>query len=207
MLRISARIAAAAAILAMAESAAVAQGIWGNQNLIADRKIRKYDLVTVVVREKSKTSTSTDTKTEEKADLDTAVTKWFNVEGSLAKPKTQKADSANLPAAAGSHDRKRDNEGEINQSSTFEARLTARIIEILPNGDVVIEARKTVTVGEEESTLIFTGEVRRQDIKDDNTVESDRVADAQIIYKGRGVVTDANRRGWLARVFDFLNVF
>ena len=77
----------------------------------------------------------------------------------------------------------------------------------MPNSNLVLEARKTVMVGEETSTLIFTGEVRRKDVKDDNTVDSDRVADAQIVYKGRGVVTDANRRGWLARIFDFLNIF
>jgi len=186
----------------------VAQSIWKSENLIADRKVKKYDLITVVIREKSKTSTSTETDTEENADLDTAVAKWFTVNGPVTNMRAVPTDtSSKLPAARLSHERERDNEGEVEHTESFEARITARVIEIMPNSNLVLEARKTVIVGEETSTLIFTGEVRRKDVKDDNTVDSDRVADAQIVYKGRGVVTDANRRGWLAKIFDFLNVF
>jgi len=186
----------------------VAQSIWKSENLIADRKVKKYDLITVVIREKSKTSTSTETDTEENSDLDTAVAKWFTVNGPVTNMRAVPTDTTSkLPAARLSHERERDNEGEVEHTESFEARITARVIEIMPNGNLVLEARKTVIVGEETSTLIFTGEVRRKDVKDDNTVDSDRVADAQIIYKGRGVVTDANRRGWLAKIFDFLNVF
>ena len=57
------------------------------------------------------------------------------------------------------------------------------------------------------TTLIITGRIRPEDIKTDNTVDSDRVADSHIQYKPKGAVADANRRGWLHRLFDFVNVF
>ncbi len=195
------------AVAFLAEGAA-AQGLWGPENLVGDRKIGKYDLVTVVIREKSRTTTTTETETAEESQLDTAVTQWFTNQGTAVRPQANPTTATSqMPSARGGHSRERENEGEISHAETFEARITARIIEIMPNGNLVLEARKSVHVGEEESTLIFTGEVRRKDVADDNTIDSDRVADAQIIYKGRGVVTDANRRGWLAKIFDFLNIF
>ena len=202
--------AAAAVFLGLSVLAGTALGedIWGSENLIADKEIEKYDLITVVIKEKSKTSTTTETETEESAELDTSVSKWFTIEGGATNLRVNPTTAGSkLPAVRGSHGRERENDGEVEHTESFEARITARVIEILPNGNLVIEARKTVSIGEEESTLIFTGEVRREDVADDNTVDSDRVADAPIVYQGRGVVTDANRRGWLARLFDFLNIF
>jgi flagellar L-ring protein precursor FlgH len=78
---------------------------------------------------------------------------------------------------------------------------------VLPNGQLMLEARKRVTIGEERSELILTGRVRPEDVRSDNTVLSDRVADSHIQYRPKGAVADANKRGWLHRLFDFINIF
>ena len=103
--------------------------------------------------------------------------------------------------------RKHEGEGEIKHQEKFEARITAEVIEVLPNGTLMIEARKRVSIGEERSELILTGRIRPQDIRAGNTVDSDRVADSHIQYRPKGAIGDTNKRGWIHRLFDFINIF
>lgn len=179
--------------------------LWGKRSLLADEKFEAHDLITIVIRESSKTSTSLETEYEKDGEFQVAMSKALSIKettggGLTYEPATKK------PEIDISHGRKHEGKGEIEQDTKFEARITAEVIEILPNGDLVLEARKRVTISEERTELILTGRVRPEHVKD-YTVESDRVADVHIQYKPKGAVADANKRGWLHRLFDFVNVF
>ncbi|MBN1808747.1 MAG: flagellar basal body L-ring protein FlgH [Planctomycetes bacterium] len=177
--------------------------IWGSENMIGDKTYRVHDLISIVIKEASQAQTENDTSTEKDSSRDLDLIDFFGLKGRGLK----EDNPSSRPAIRYRHSLQRTKNGEIRHKEQFTARITARIVEVLPNGNLVFEARKTVRIGEEESTIVFSGEVRPQDVDADNTVYSDNVADARIEYRGRGEVTDAVKRGWLSRLFDYTNIF
>jgi len=80
--------------------------------------------------------------------------------------------------------------------------LTVTVMEVQSNGNLVIQGEKTLKLNQGDEFVRVSGVVRRADIATDNTVTSDKVADAHISYSGRGVIDSSNRVGWLARFFN-----
>lgn len=179
------------------------ESIWDSENMIGDRKFRVHDLITVVIDEQSEARTEGTQEAERSSVRDLDLIDFFGVRGRGM----QAGNDSTRPAIRYRYSAERDKEGEITHREDFTAKVTGRVVEVLPNGNLVFEARKSIRIGEEMSTIIFSGEVRPQDISESNTVHSDFVADAHIEYHGKGAVTDAIRRGWLTRLFDFANVF
>jgi flagellar L-ring protein precursor FlgH len=184
--------------------------IWGDDNFLRDVEVREHDLVTIVIKESNTATTSLETEYEKDFEAKLDIAKAFNIKtgnggkGLRYEPLTATSKKPEIDISAG---RKHEGEGEIKHQEKFEARITAEVIEVLPNDTLMIEARKRVTIGEERSELILTGRIRPQDIRAGNTVDSDRVADSHIQYRPKGAVGDANKRGWLHRLFDFVNIF
>jgi flagellar L-ring protein precursor FlgH len=95
-----------------------------------------------------------------------------------------------------------DGEGSSTQGNTLAGSLTVTVMEVQPNGNLVIQGDKTLRLNQGDEFVHVSGVVRRADIATDNTVTSDKVADAHISYSGKGVIDSANRMGWLARFFN-----
>lgn len=85
-------------------------------------------------------------------------------------------------------------QGETNRSSTLSTTLAARVVQVLPNGNLVVEGRKAVTVNSERQLVEVRGVVRWNDLNSLNQVRSDRIAQMELNINGRGVVADAVRR-------------
>jgi flagellar L-ring protein precursor FlgH len=73
---------------------------------------------------------------------------------------------------------------------------------VQPNGNLVVQGDKTLKLNQGDEFVHVAGVVRRADIATDNTVTSDKVADAHISYSGKGVIDSSNHMGWLARFFN-----
>ncbi len=103
-------------------------------------------------------------------------------------------------------DQSRDFEGEAKQEkdTTFEARMSVMIIDVMPNGNLVIAGSRVVEVDDEVKTLRISGVVRKLDITRDNTVTSSEVADARVSITGEGANTRVNSRGPIGTFFDTL---
>lgn len=95
-------------------------------------------------------------------------------------------------------------EGKTSRKGNLKAKITARITNILPNGNFLIEGTRIVDVNGEKQTTVLTGVIRPQDITPQNTVYSFNIADAQITYTGRGSVQSAQKPGILARIFQWI---
>jgi len=183
--------------------------VWGGGSLLAEKAFNPHDLVTIVISESSKADTRMETNYDRKGGLDLEIAKAFSLEhtknGKISyQPLTSTSKKPELDISS---ERKHDNVGEIKTKGEFKAKVTAEVIEILPNGQLVLEARKRVKVGEETTTLVLTGRCRPQDVQTDNTIQSDRVADPHIQYSPKGAVGDANKRSLMTRLFDFVNIF
>jgi flagellar L-ring protein precursor FlgH len=98
-------------------------------------------------------------------------------------------------------------DGKYDRKDELTTRITARVIDVKPNGNLVLESRNDVKFGEEDYTVTLTGVCRSADVTPQNTVLSSQIAELNISVEDRGAVRDATRRGWLQRLHDFLRPF
>ena len=95
-----------------------------------------------------------------------------------------------------------DGEGTTTRSSGLEGTITATVLEILPNGNLLIEGSRAIVVNKENQIMRVRGVARPKDIDDKNSIDSKLLADAQIKFDGKGTVSRANRHGIMTKIFD-----
>ena len=93
-------------------------------------------------------------------------------------------------------------EATLETRDSMKFRIACHVVDIRPNGNLVIEGRHTIQNNEEQWDCAVTGEVRPEDIKPDNSVQSENVADLRISKQERGHVRDGYRRGWVLEWLD-----
>ena len=181
-------------------------------SLIAPAKARprtyaKHQLVTIVIREQASQSTKGDAQSSRDSSIDGGVDEWVNF-----KFTHQFIQPANLaegkPGVKADIKREFDGSGSASRSDSLTARIQAEIIDIKPNGNLVLQASKMVKTDEESYTITATGVCRSQDILPDNTVLSTQIAELKVVKESTGgLVKDAVKRGWIHRLFDWANLF
>jgi flagellar L-ring protein FlgH len=87
------------------------------------------------------------------------------------------------------------------QSNSLSGTVTVTVTDVQPNGLLVVQGEKWLTLNRGEEYVRLSGMVRAEDVAPDNTISSDRVANARIVYSGKGELADSNAMGWLARFF------
>jgi len=95
-----------------------------------------------------------------------------------------------------------DGAGSSTQSNQLTGQLTVTVAQRLSNGNLLVKGEKWLTINQGQELIRISGIVRAQDIGQDNSVDSTRVADARITYTGRGTLDQANTQGWLAKFFN-----
>ena len=163
----------------------------GPVNPIADKTARKAgDLVTVLIVENQ------EVKNEETSQLRRATTLDYALENFDVKPNAFNP----LPRLAASSKDDFNGTANVEKNGEFNARITAIVMDVLPNGNMVIKGRREIQVDYEIKVIEFSGVIRRFDIKADNTIQSELVADARVSYSGDGQLTDTTSRRGLGNV-------
>lgn len=163
--------------------------------LFADLKARRVgDVLTIRLTESTNASKSAVTKT--------AKTTAVNNTGPTIFGKTITAAGVPILTTSMNGADSFDGEGSSTQGNSLAGSLTVTVMEVQSNGNLVIQGEKTLKLNQGDEFVRVSGVVRRADIATDNTVTSDKVADAHISYSGRGVIDSSNRVGWLARFFN-----
>lgn len=187
--------------------AAHAQSLWvdgTSKSIFADkRSLNVGDILTIAISESSTANKNNATATERKSSLSAAITAFLYPAG--ATPLLTK--SGSLPAMAYNSDHIHNGTGTISDSETIVAQIAVRIIDVLPNGDLVIEGKRETSFSNENQTIILRGVVRPEDVASNNTVFSYNVADATIQIIGKGTVSDSQNKGWFDRIWDKINPF
>jgi flagellar L-ring protein FlgH len=157
----------------------------GPVGLIADKTAaRAGDLVTILISETS------DVTEESKSDFSRASGLGYSLDTFDIKPNAFNF----LPGIASSTTDDFSGNAKQEKKGTFTARLTAIVTDALPNGNLVIRGRREIRVDKQVKTIEFSGIVRRYDVRADNTVTSELVAEAKIAYTGTGPGTEATTR-------------
>jgi flagellar L-ring protein precursor FlgH len=168
------------------------------------RARRVGDLLTVYLVESTKANKSASTTTAKSTS--NSVTNptlfgqsmQFNVPGFVPVPNNK--DVGLGFGLDSSHDFSGD--GSATQSNALSGYNTVSVIEVLPNGNLYVRGEKRIGINQGTEYIRLSGIVRPRDITPQNTVESTRIADPTITYKGEGALADANSMGWLARFFN-----
>jgi flagellar L-ring protein precursor FlgH len=87
------------------------------------------------------------------------------------------------------------------------AQIAVRVIDVLPNHNLLIEGKRETSFSDEHQTIVLHGVIRPEDVTSANTVLSYNVADASISIVGKGTVTDTQNKGWFTRILDKVNPF
>ena len=159
----------------------------------------KGDIITIVISETSSASKQADTATDRSSSINAGMPNFLGLE---RHPGFTKAigDLNNLINANG--DSKFTGTGSTSRQENLTATISARVIDVLPNGNLLLEGRRNIKVNNEDQEIVLQGVVRPRDIGTDNTVNSIYVADARISYSGTGIISDRQSPGWLMNIID-----
>lgn len=147
------------------------------------------DILTVNLKESTRASKN----------AETSITKDNEI--SLSEPSIFGRNKLGL-ATAVSQERDFSGAAEADQSNSLAGSITVTVTEVLPNGVLRIRGEKWLSLTNGDEYIRLTGLVRPQDINPDNTLASNRIADARIAYGGTGDFDQANQMGWLGRFFN-----
>jgi flagellar L-ring protein precursor FlgH len=208
-MRLSRKLAAALVIMAASACPALAQtSLWakgaGISKSVKSRDFAVHDIVHVTVVVSAESTTDEKVEYEKNSSSKMDIDQYLKLvkSGSIIpdlKSVSPTDLGLNMTAA-----KSFDGDGNSEREDALRTRLAAEIVEIKPNGNLVIEAKSRFTKSREKTLITLTGTVRPQDVDSENNVYSYNIADIDINYESSGPVTDANRRGWLQRTLDKL---
>jgi len=152
------------------------------------------DMLTVTLQEKTDAKKNADTETKKETD------NVINAAAIMGAPVTANGVNVLDTEISSAHDFK--GEADSEQSNSLTGSVTVTVVQVLSNGNLVVQGEKWININKGEEFIRLRGIVRPGDINPDNTVSSERVANAEIQYSGDGMLNDANEPGWLAKFFS-----
>jgi flagellar L-ring protein precursor FlgH len=172
---------------------------YGNTaNIISDtRALKVGDIVTVQISEQAIAQQSSSMKTAKQA----------SVSGGAGQGSWSKNGGSPITSFGAGGQESFDGGGQANRSGRLVTTLSARVISVLESGNLVIEGRRSLKLNEEKQSLYVRGVIRPKDVGRNNTVQSSVMSDAQIMYEGKGPLTEKSRAGFFTRLFDWMGVF
>jgi flagellar L-ring protein precursor FlgH len=169
------------------------------------RVLKKHDIVQIIIREESSFSSEGNTDLKKEATLNAAINELFKIETS---PLRLTSGGISAPLAVDmTGTREMKGEGSLDRRDSFNARVAAEVLDVKPNGTVVLQARKKIKTDDEEQMIVLSGTCRAEDITSDNTVLSNQLHDLEATKSHKGAVRDNTKRGWLAKLLDAANPF
>ena len=169
------------------------------------RAFAENDLITIIISEKSKTDRTHDFKTDKKSTLGGEVGSSIDL-GMLLQARLQqgRGPDDDLPVWEAALKQDFDAKSKFKRDDTVTARVTARVLEVKPNGTLLVEARTTVTTDYEEEVITLSGICRGEDITDANTVQSNQMFDLRLDIQHLGEVRKGSEKGVVTRVMDLI---
>jgi flagellar L-ring protein precursor FlgH len=181
--------------------------LWNGQDtqgLLADTRATNVgDTVTIAITENSKGSEIADTDTSRTSGVEVTIGSLFGINYPLNPFSGSKDTNVTSQVDVGAGLTTKGN-AKTERQNILVSYLTAQVIQVLPNRNLVIQGRRHIKINNETEVMTLTGIVRPRDISRDNIVPSNRIAEARMEMSGVGVVSDKQRVGWMQRIFDHI---
>lgn len=188
-------------------------GIWnemGSGDLFQDLRAYKVgDLVTVNIVETASASKSASTQTGKDSSINAGISNilgWENRMKHLTSfgKEDVRANYDNGNLFKGSLSNSFSGTGSTSRGDRMTASITAHVIDVKPNGNLLIKGTREIRVNSETQIIVLSGLIRPADISPDNTILSSYIGNAKIEYLGSGALSDKQRPGWLTRAVDVI---
>ena len=161
--------------------------------LFEDRRARMVgDTLTVLLTETTSASTSGSNNLERTSSASSSVTAMGRI------PVATLANNFNVGYQS---DTQFDSSGAASNTNSFSGSITVTVIDVYPNGNLLVSGEKQIAIGRETQYVRLSGVINPTFLGVNNQINSTQVADARIEYKGNGPIDEASAMGWLARFF------
>jgi len=194
-------------VLLLLSSPVCATSFWadsgGNGNsMFSDHKARSVgDIVTVLIEEESSSSKNAQTSTNKSTETNGTIDSVFFPSSEILQHNEEK------PLWKWNSDSTYSGGGSSANKSKITAKLSATIIDVQPNGNMVIEGRRRVKIAASTQLIILTGVIRPRDISGANTIGSTAIADMTVEYVGTGDLSANQNPGLITRMWNWVNIF
>jgi len=155
---------------------------------------RVGDIVTVVLQEKTQANKSDDLNTKKENNMKVTAPNVFGMTASALLGKDLETQLTASKQFKG--------QGAADQSNSLTGGISVTVVEVLPNGNLKVRGEKRVTLSQGDEFIRLSGIIKPVDITSSNTITSDKIADATLMYTGEGAVADAGKMGWLGRIIQ-----
>jgi len=163
-----------------------------SRSLFEDRRARYAgDTMTIVIAETTNASTKSNTNVSKASNISASVPTVSGLPGKSLQGITLAAETSNTMAG----------KGDAAANNVFTGNIAVTVIEVMPNGNLLVSGEKQVAIGHGTEYIRLSGVVNPYFISAANTISSSNVADARIEYKESGAISEAQVMGWLARFF------
>jgi len=168
------------------------------------RELQANDIITVVVDFRSRFLSEGDAESRKIASLTAVLADWIKLDSGNLQPAPQASGDPTISGTLNSQYRA---EADVELRDSLSFKMAAKIVDIRPNGNLVIEGHQEIQNNEERWRISLTGVVRREAIQADRTVSSDAIYDFNVDKEEVGQVRDGYARGWLAKWYDRFKPF
>ncbi len=165
----------------------------------APRAIRLHDIITVIVDQRSQVVSEGEIQRRQQSNINAVLTDWIRLRGFDLKPAPQVDGDPGIRAQFNGQLRA---QNELETRDAMKFVIAAEVVDIKPNGNLVLQAQRTVQNNNEIWEQFLVGIVRQEDVLPNNKVLSENIAQLSIYKREKGQVRDAYKRGWMLRLFD-----
>lgn len=167
------------------------------------RTFRRHDIVYVIVNESSRASSNQKLETAKESTVEDRLNAIIDpIE--LLQLRLRASSVRNLRLLDLDTEREFTGEGKYNRNDQLSARIAAEVIDVKPNGNIVLQARKAIGTDGERKVMVLSGLARQEDVTDANTILSSQLADLRIDVQHEGDLRKSSEKGLFTRVLDTL---
>ena len=171
------------------------------------KTMKAHDLVTIIIREQSEFSSNGTTDIKRDASIDARLEEWVKLNTKSIGIQGGVGTTGPVPSVKASGKAEWKGEGTVDRTDSFVARITAEVLDVKPNGTLVLQGKKTIRMDEEQQEFIITGTARAEDVSADNTVLSTQLKDLSLTKTNKGDLRQAQKKGWIPKLLDAINPF
>jgi flagellar L-ring protein precursor FlgH len=165
------------------------------------KTLKVHDLITIIVRQQRTYESDGELQTKKRFEIASQLDAFIKFMDGGIGASTFSRGKPNIDYRFGQRIK---NESDKDREDRLITRITAEIIDVKPNGTLVVQARSEIRFENEVAKTTLTGTCRKEDVTPDNTVLSTQLANLAFDAHNSGAVRDGSRRGWLVRFLDLI---
>lgn len=176
---------------------------WAYVGIPEPREILVHDIITIIVNEKAEVNSQSRYNRQRNGNLKAELKDFIRIgeDGTLDNA------AENQPTVDTNLQGRLQSSGQLTDQESIKYRIAATVVDVLPNGNIVLEARKSIRSNKDVWEYSLSGVLRPEDIGRDNTALSENIANLDIVKKSRGTVFDSTHRPWGLWLYDKLAPF